>query len=103
MKKSFVTHSEEDTVALAEKLGRGAVRGDVFALLGELGTGKTVFARGIARGLGIIGAVTSPTFTLLEIYDGRLQLYHFDLYRMSLSVHLAPLFRHEPTRRLHLS
>ncbi len=54
----------------------------MYALYGELGSGKTVLARGIARGLGITDDITSPTFTLLEIYEGSPPLYHFDLYRI---------------------
>jgi len=95
MNKNFTLHSENETLALAEKLGRSAVRGTVFALMGELGTGKTVFARGIARGLGITTAITSPTFTLLEIYQGRIPMYHFDLYRIEHSAEFDQLFFEE--------
>ncbi len=82
MKKEISTASETETLLIAEDLGRTARGGDVFALSGDLGTGKTVVARGIARGLGISDDITSPTFTLLELYEGRLPLYHFDLYRV---------------------
>ncbi|TAL38746.1 MAG: tRNA (adenosine(37)-N6)-threonylcarbamoyltransferase complex ATPase subunit type 1 TsaE [Spirochaetes bacterium] len=68
---------------LGEELGREALPGAVYALTGELGAGKTVIAKGIARGLMIPDEITSPTFTLLEIYRGRLPLYHFDLYRIA--------------------
>ena len=82
MKKTITTNSEEETFAAAEELGRKVKKGDVIALYGELGTGKTIFVKGIARGLGIDEVITSPTFTLLEIYPGSLPLYHFDLYRI---------------------
>jgi tRNA threonylcarbamoyladenosine biosynthesis protein TsaE len=89
MEKVTVSSSEAETLALAESLGRNARAGDVFALYGDLGTGKTVIARGIARGLGIPDDITSPTFTLLDIYDGgRLTLYHFDLYRVENELEL---------------
>ena len=82
MAREISTHSTEETMRLGEELGRGASSGDVFALCGELGSGKTVLAKGVARGLGIGEEITSPSFTLLEIYQGRLPLYHFDLYRI---------------------
>lgn len=82
MAREITTHSMEETMRLGEELGQGAAPGDVFALCGELGSGKTVIAKGVARGLGIGEEITSPSFTLLEIYQGRLPLYHFDLYRI---------------------
>ena len=63
-------------------MGKNAGPGAVFALVGDLGTGKTIIAKGIAKGLGITDDITSPTFTLLEIYEGIIPLYHFDLYRI---------------------
>jgi len=67
----------------AEGLAKDAEAGDVFCLLGELGAGKTAFAKGFARGLAITGHVNSPTFTIMQMYDsGRLPMYHFDLYRL---------------------
>ncbi len=77
------TRTEAETAALGEIFGRNLDRPLVIALQGELGAGKTVFVRGAARGLGITGPVTSPTFVLLKIYTGRLPLYHFDFYRLS--------------------
>ena len=78
------TNSERETMDLAAKLAAEARPGAVFTLSGELGAGKTVFARGFARGLGIETHVTSPTFTILQVYEeGRLTLYHFDAYRIS--------------------
>ena len=78
------THSSEETVALGERLGGLLEPGDFIALVGELGAGKTQFAKGIARGLQVDPEtpVTSPTYTILNIYEGRLPLYHFDLYRL---------------------
>lgn len=78
------TNSERETMDLAAKLAAEARPGAVFTLSGELGAGKTVFARGFARGLGIEAHITSPTFTILQVYEeGRLTLYHFDAYRIS--------------------
>ena len=75
--------SEEETFLLAEKMGQEAERGQIYALTGDLGAGKTLFAQGFARGLGIMDHVSSPTFTILQIYEGgRLPLYHFDVYRI---------------------
>jgi len=77
-----VTASPAETTALGFCLGRALQAGDVVCVIGELGTGKTHFAKGIARGLGIERDVTSPSYTILQIYEGRIPLYHFDLYRM---------------------
>lgn len=82
MKREFITTSEEETLRLAEALGKRARGGEIFALFGELGTGKTIIAKGIARGLGIEEVITSPTFNLLEIYQNEFPLYHFDLFRV---------------------
>ncbi len=77
------TNSPEQTFAAGKTLGEQASPGDVFALLGDLGVGKTVFTQGFAEGLGITEPVNSPTFTILQIYEeGRLPLYHFDVYRI---------------------
>ena len=77
------SYSTEDTFAFGERCGREAKAGQVFCLYGDLGVGKTVFTQGFARGLGITGPVNSPTFTILQQYeDGRLPLYHFDVYRI---------------------
>lgn len=78
------TRSEEETEGLASVLAEGFRGGEVVLLSGELGTGKTVFVRGLARGLGIDpGEVSSPTFVLLGCYRGRLTLHHADLYRLT--------------------
>jgi tRNA threonylcarbamoyladenosine biosynthesis protein TsaE len=77
------TASAAETVALGERLGRVAARGDLICLWGELGAGKTQVAKGIARGLGIADTVNSPTFILMNEYAGRLPLFHVDLYRLA--------------------
>ena len=83
MGKEFRTSSPDETFRLAKELGEKAQPGFLYALDGDLGAGKTVFAQGFAAGLGIEEAVNSPTFTILQIYDsGRLPLFHFDLYRL---------------------
>jgi tRNA threonylcarbamoyladenosine biosynthesis protein TsaE len=78
----IITRSEKETFDWAKELGASAKQGSVFALYGELGTGKTIIAKGIAKGLGIDEDVTSPTFLMMEMYKGKLPLYHFDLYRI---------------------
>ncbi len=75
--------SAEDTFDLGQRIGEKAVPGEIYTLVGDLGAGKTVFTQGIAKGLGIEDAVNSPTFTILQIYEGgRLPFYHFDVYRI---------------------
>lgn len=81
--KTFVSHSREDTIALGELIGAGAPGGAVIAFRGDLGAGKTTLSKGIARGLGIEEEVTSPTYTIVSEYRGRLALYHIDAYRLS--------------------
>ena len=77
------TNSSEETYELGESLGRKAGAGQIYTLIGDLGTGKTVFTQGFARGMGVKEYVNSPTFTILQVYeDGRLPLYHFDVYRI---------------------
>ena len=77
------TNSFRETFEYASSLGMNARKGQLFLLSGDLGTGKTVFAQGFARGLGIDDYVNSPTFTIMQIYEGgRLPLYHFDVYRI---------------------
>ena len=80
----FETNSPEETRILGEQIGKRAAAGQVYALNGDLGTGKTVFTQGVAAGLGILGPVCSPTFTIIQVYEeGRLSFYHFDVYRIS--------------------
>ncbi|MGN0338152.1 MAG: tRNA (adenosine(37)-N6)-threonylcarbamoyltransferase complex ATPase subunit type 1 TsaE [Lachnospiraceae bacterium] len=79
----YETNSPEETFALARQLGEQAGPGTVYTLTGDLGVGKTVFAQGLASGLGIEEAINSPTFTIVQVYDeGRLPFYHFDVYRI---------------------
>ena len=79
----FESNSEKDTFDLGRQIGEKAVPGDVYTLVGDLGVGKTVFTKGLAKGLGIEEPVSSPTFTIVQIYEeGRMPLYHFDVYRI---------------------
>ncbi len=79
----FESKSAEETRSIAEALAKEARPGMIYAFRAEMGAGKTVFSQGFARGLGIEGPVSSPTFTLLQVYEGgRLPLYHFDVYRI---------------------
>lgn len=79
----YDSNSRDDTFRIGRELGEKAIPGEVFALYGDLGVGKTVLTKGFAAGLGIAEPVNSPTFTILQIYeDGRLPLYHFDVYRI---------------------
>ena len=76
------SRSEAESFQLARRLGEKAEKGEIYCLEGELGTGKTVFAKGFAKGLGIEEIVDSPTFTIVKEYQGREKLYHFDVYRI---------------------
>ncbi|MDR3589963.1 MAG: tRNA (adenosine(37)-N6)-threonylcarbamoyltransferase complex ATPase subunit type 1 TsaE [Negativicutes bacterium] len=79
----YKTANPRETFALGEQLGAGLALGDVICLNGDLGAGKTLLVQGIAAGLGICEGVTSPTYTILHVYDGgRLPIFHFDLYRL---------------------
>ncbi len=79
----YESYSEESTLDFAKDLGIKASKGDIFCLIGDLGVGKTVFSKGFALGLEIDEHITSPTFTIVHEYEGRLPLYHFDVYRIS--------------------
>jgi tRNA threonylcarbamoyladenosine biosynthesis protein TsaE len=81
--KTYITRSVKETELLGERLGAQLKGGEVIALYGGLGMGKTAFVRGLARGLKIDDAVSSPTFALVNEYHGCLTLYHFDMYRVS--------------------
>ena len=91
----YITNSQEETFDVGYELGKKAKKGDIFGLIGDLGTGKTILAKGIAKGLGINEEITSPTFTLLEVYEAAIPLYHFDLYRISDDSELENLFFEE--------
>ena len=83
MEQIIETYSPEETYALGEEIGKKACPGQVYTLIGDLGAGKTVFTQGVARGLDILEAVNSPTFTIMQIYEtGRMPFYHFDVYRI---------------------
>ena len=77
------TNSEKETYAFGLELGKKAHAGQVYTRVGDLGVGKTVFTKGLARGLDILEPVSSPTFTIVQVYEeGRLPFYHFDVYRI---------------------
>lgn len=79
----FESYSEEETFEFAFELATKAQKGQVYALVGDLGVGKTAFTKGFAQGLGIDESIVSPTFTFVQVYEeGRLPLYHFDVYRI---------------------
>lgn len=79
----YESFSEEETKKIGLELGKNAKAGTVYCLCGDLGVGKTVFTKGFAQGLTIVEAVTSPTFTIINEYEGKIPLYHFDVYRIS--------------------
>lgn len=79
----YISKSAEETEAIGKELGSKLKKGQVISLRGSLGAGKTVFAKGIARALGINESIVSPTFTLVQEYDGAEKLYHLDIYRLS--------------------
>ena len=79
----FVSHSVNDTYAFAKKVADKLKGGEVIILRGDLGAGKTTFTKGLAKALGVEETVTSPTFTYVKEYYGRLPLYHFDMYRVA--------------------
>ncbi|MEE1195997.1 MAG: tRNA (adenosine(37)-N6)-threonylcarbamoyltransferase complex ATPase subunit type 1 TsaE [Lachnospiraceae bacterium] len=77
------THSAEETFALGKKIGQQAKPGQIYTLVGDLGVGKTVFTQGVADGLDIHEPISSPTFTIIQVYEeGRMPFYHFDVYRI---------------------
>lgn len=81
---TYISHSPEDTRAFGRKIGEKCKAGTVISLRGSLGAGKTVIAKGVAEALGITEAIVSPTFTLIQEYQGtKLKMYHMDLYRLS--------------------
>jgi tRNA threonylcarbamoyladenosine biosynthesis protein TsaE len=83
MQTIYEAYSPEETFEFGKRLGEAAKPGNVYALAGDLGVGKTVLAKGIAEGLGITDPIVSPTFTIVQIYEsGRMPFYHFDVYRI---------------------
>ena len=85
----FLTHSPDETQRVGAALAKTLCGGEVIAFLGDLGAGKTAFTRGLAEGLGVMDAVTSPTYTIVNEYlTGRLPLFHFDMYRLGSSEEL---------------
>lgn len=93
MKQTFKTHSPADTQTLGEQLGKTLKSGDVIALIGDLGTGKTCLTQGIARGIGIAPdeVVSSPSYILINEYNGTIPIYHIDLYRLETAAEIAEL------------
>ena len=79
---TFESFNPEDTYEFAFQMAGEAKPGNIYLLYGNLGAGKTVFAKGFAAGLGITNHITSPTFAIVNVYEGRLPFYHFDLYRL---------------------
>ena len=81
---SVITKNEEETMLVAEKLAKTVGKGVVFTLIGDLGAGKTHFVKGFVKGMGSNALVTSPTFTIMNVYEGgKVPIYHFDMYRLS--------------------
>ena len=93
-----VTRSTDETLELARAVGELLRPGDVVSLVGELGAGKTVFARGVARALGVTDLVVSPTFTIVREYEGRVPLVHVDVYRIDAVQELHDLGFEEVVR-----
>jgi tRNA threonylcarbamoyladenosine biosynthesis protein TsaE len=81
--KQIITYSQDETTQIGRALGSILEKGDVVLLSGDLGTGKTAFTKGIALALGIEEHITSPTFTIVNEYQGKVPLYHFDVYRIA--------------------
>lgn len=78
----YETQSEKETFEIGHQLAENSKPGDIYCLLGDLGVGKTVFSKGFAIGLGITEPITSPTFTIVQVYEAEKPLYHFDMYRI---------------------
>jgi tRNA threonylcarbamoyladenosine biosynthesis protein TsaE len=95
----LTTKSTEETIELGKKIGAFLLPNDVIALTGQLGAGKTTLIQGIAAGLGVKDYVTSPTFIIINEYEGRLPLYHIDLYRLDEGLAVADLGSEEYFRR----
>lgn len=83
MEIKVISNSEEQTMQIAKKYAETIKKPIVISLIGDLGAGKTTFSKGFAEGLGVTDVVTSPTFTIMNEYSGRMPLYHFDMYRLT--------------------
>lgn len=83
--QTYISRSEAETEAIGEKFAQGLAGGTVVAMYGDLGAGKTAFVRGMARGMGLSCRVSSPTFTIVNEYEGERELIHFDMYRLESS------------------
>ncbi len=79
---TFTTHSPEETIEIGKKIGTLLQKGDILALQGTLAAGKTTITKGIAQSLGVKDVITSPTFCLISEYEGKMPLYHMDVYRL---------------------
>ncbi len=79
---SIITNSEEETIRVGSRMGQSLQRGLPVAIIGPLGAGKTVLIRGLCRGLGYGGEVTSPSYNIMNVYSGAVRVFHFDLYRL---------------------
>jgi tRNA threonylcarbamoyladenosine biosynthesis protein TsaE len=88
---TLTTHGREETLAWGRRIAARIRRGDVVALYGDLGSGKTVFAQGLCAGLGVAQDVTSPTFTIIQEYTGPMRIFHVDLYRIGSWMELEEL------------
>ena len=91
MADTLVTNSAQETRQAGKKLAASLCPGAVIALIGELGSGKTCFTQGLGQGLDVTMPVTSPTFTIMQQYPGRLPVYHFDFYRLNTPEEIADL------------
>ena len=89
----IITNSEEETCQFAEKIGKELKGNEIILLIGELGAGKTIFVKGIASGAGVkdTSSVCSPSYTILNIYEGKYPIYHLDLYRLSDEIEIEDL------------
>lgn len=93
--KTFISHSVEETIAFGARIGKAAPGGSVIAFKGDLGAGKTTLSKGIAKGLGIDEELTSPTYTIVSEYKGRLALFHIDAYRLAGEADFAEIGGYE--------
>ena len=105
-KKSFISTCEEDTLKFAKEFSKSLNKGEIILLNGDLGSGKSVFARGVIRAFGVEKQIPSPTFTIVNEYDGKdCKLYHFDMYRLeeveeALAIGVDEIFADENSIKL---